>query len=150
MWGKRYDPNRPKVEPAAPRSKTVVEATQKTVTVPPQKRSVNMARKPSKTPLKSRQPAVDLRQSPRFQGEIIHYLPERAFGFLTLEEGGPEIFFHKKSVISAGEATPTFLPGARVSFQAKPGRGGRGSLEAINIQLEEDETIAANTNRKTR
>ena len=117
--------------PPKPKPKPVKKAK------PPEKAK----RKPRLTPSPTTVKVIKKKQrpnvSPRVRGVISHYVEDRGFGFLTLLEGGDAIFFHKSGLPGSFIDTHS-LVGRKVTFQATPGRHGRGSLNAINIEFEEE------------
>jgi len=115
---------------SAPKRKTKPDKP----TEPPKAKSDNSQHKKTAS-AKKKPPAPQV--TPRVKGVITHYVEDRGFGFLTLLEGGDAIFFHKSGLPRSFIDTHS-LVGRKVTFQATPGRHGRGSLNAINIEFEEE------------
>ena len=129
QWKKLYE-SKKAIAPTPPKPKPVKK------TNPPEKRKSKTKTSQGATPVKvikeKRIPAV----TPRVRGVISHYVEDRAFGFLTLLNGGEAIFFHKNS-FNPPLLDTNHLVGRIVTFQAMPGKQGRGSLRAINLEFEE-------------
>jgi CspA family cold shock protein len=54
------------------------------------------------------------------------------FGFVTPDEGGPDVFVHITAVQEAG--LPGLDDGQKVSFETEPDKRGKGP-KAVNLQL---------------
>ncbi len=141
LWQKRYDPNY--TPPPQPEKKQKAKAPapqpkkkKKAVTPPPPKTPEKPTPKAKpKLPPKKPRPTP----KPRLNGYILKYLPDRAFGFLTWDNGERSVFFHKRAFIHQVE-DHQLVPGRCISFQVKSGKKGPNSLEAIQIQLEAGHT----------
>jgi superfamily II DNA/RNA helicase len=63
-------------------------------------------------------------------GEVISYDPAKGFGFITPERGGPDVFFHRKSI---GDCDPSELrKGTKVFFEAQQHERG---VRASDVRL---------------
>jgi superfamily II DNA/RNA helicase/cold shock CspA family protein len=63
-------------------------------------------------------------------GEVISYDPAKGFGFITPERGGPDVFFHRKSI---GDCDPSELrKGVKVFFSAEQHERG---VRANDVRL---------------
>lgn len=66
------------------------------------------------------------RKSGAGNGEVVNYNSRKGFGFITSDEGGPDIFFHRDVIM--GEMPHNFKRGARVNFvSSKHQRGARAT-----------------------
>jgi len=78
------------------------------------------------------------------RGTILDYKPDRGFGFIRPEGGGPEVFFHASVVEDRGYQIE---PGAPVEFQAQPGdKGPRATKVRLLGFAPEDAPQAAHNN----
>ena len=132
---------------ARSRWKTIYAPKKEIAPTPPQPKRVKKSKPPEKlqpkpkaaqgtTPVKVIKKKRRAVVTPRVRGIITNYVEDRAFGFLTLLNGGDAIFFHKNSFNPLLLDTK-HLVGRIVTFQAMPGNQGRGSLSAINLEFEE-------------
>ncbi|MEO9327479.1 cold-shock protein [Gordonia aurantiaca] len=65
-------------------------------------------------------------------GKVVHYDPNRGFGFLAPEEGGADVFLHINDIDIDEDS---LKPGAKVSFDIE--ETDRGS-KAINVEVTEE------------
>lgn len=66
------------------------------------------------------------------QGTVKFFNVNKGFGFITPDDGGPDIFLHITAVERAGLTSLT--EGQRVSFETEPDKKGKGP-KAVNLQL---------------
>lgn len=66
-------------------------------------------------------------------GSVKFFNPDKGFGFIKPDNGGPDIFVHVTAVESAG--LRTLSDGQRVSFDVEADKKGKGP-KAINIKAE--------------
>jgi len=64
-------------------------------------------------------------------GTVKAYDHQKGFGFITPDDGGPAVFVHKTTVISAGLVT--LQDGQTVEFEIVSGKGGKPA--ATNLKL---------------
>ncbi|MCP4474872.1 MAG: cold shock domain-containing protein [Gammaproteobacteria bacterium] len=129
VWWKLYDSTRV-VTPPSP-AKPKIPPPNKTLQLKKQPKPVKRAVKKNSGGNKSSQPG-----SPRMRGTITHYVEDRGFGFLSLLEGGPRIFFHKNAMKQSQLDTQQLI-GRRVTFRVIPGKSGPNSFSAIQIQFDD-------------
>ena len=67
------------------------------------------------------------------QGSVKFFNPDKGFGFIKPDSGGPDIFVHVTAVESAG--LRTLNEGQRVSFDVEADKKGKGP-KAVNIKAE--------------
>ena len=133
IWWKKYDPTRVVTPPPAPKPKT-----------PPPKKTLKLKPKPKPKPKPVKRPSKKKRKgqkpskpaSPRMRGTITHYIEDLGFGFLSLLEGGPRIFFHKNAIKHSQLDTQQLI-GQRVTFRVIEGKSGPNSFSAIKIQFDD-------------
>ncbi len=134
VWWKLYDSTRVVIPPPPPKPK-----------IPPPTKTLKLKEKPKPKPKPVKKPAKKKSKghnnpsqsaSPRMRGAITHYIEDRGFGFLSLLEGGPRIFFHKNAIKHA-QLDARQLIGQRVTFRVIPGKSGPNSFSAIEIQFDE-------------
>lgn len=65
-------------------------------------------------------------------GKVVHYDPNRGFGFLAPEEGGADVFLHINDINIDEDS---LRPGAKVSFDIE--ETDRGS-KAVNVEVTEE------------
>ena len=65
-------------------------------------------------------------------GTVKFFNHTRGFGFITPEDGGPDVFVHASALESSG--IPALNEGDKVSFDIEDDRRGRGK-QAANIAL---------------
>ena len=65
-------------------------------------------------------------------GTVKFFNQSKGFGFITLEEGGADVFVHITAVQASG--LPGLDDGQKVSFETEPDRRGKGP-KAVNLQL---------------
>jgi len=66
------------------------------------------------------------------KGRIARFDTDRNFGFITPEQGGEDLFFHKNQVRDAGY---DLEPGAPVEFERGPSKKKPGKFEAVKVVL---------------
>ncbi|MBV9750193.1 MAG: cold-shock protein [Acetobacteraceae bacterium] len=64
-------------------------------------------------------------------GTVQWFNPTRGYGFITPEDGGPDVFVHVSAVEQAG--LRSLQENQRVSYDLEPGR--RGKTAAINLAV---------------
>jgi CspA family cold shock protein len=67
----------------------------------------------------------------RKTGKVKHYIADKAYGFVSPDDGGAEIFFHKRSVRLSG--SQVIANGITVSFRLGKDRNGRTCAEDLVI-----------------
>ena len=65
------------------------------------------------------------------EGTVKWFSDEKGFGFITPEDGSPDVFVHHSAI--TGEGHRTLAEGAKVSYDAEPGEGDKGP-KAANVQ----------------
>jgi cold shock protein len=65
-------------------------------------------------------------------GTVKFFNVNKGFGFITPDDGGPDIFLHVTAVERAG--LTALNEGQRVSFETEPDKKGKGP-KAVNLQL---------------
>jgi CspA family cold shock protein len=74
-----------------------------------------------------------LRESSQMATGIVKFFNQsKGFGFVTPDEGGPDVFVHITAVQEAG--LPGLDDGQKVSFETEPDKRGKGP-KAVNLQL---------------
>ena len=63
-------------------------------------------------------------------GTVANWNDGRAFGFITREDGQPDIFAH---VTQLSGGASELIPGDRVSFEVEPGRNGKLQATAVRV-----------------
>lgn len=71
---------------------------------------------------------VEMRQT----GTVKFFNQGKGFGFITLDEGGTDIFVHVSAVENSG--MDSLDEGMRVSFDTEPDKHGKGP-KAINLEV---------------
>ena len=66
------------------------------------------------------------------QGSVKFFNPDKGYGFIKPEGGGPDIFVHVTAVESAG--LTTLNEGQKVSFDVEADKKGKGP-KAIGLKL---------------
>lgn len=61
------------------------------------------------------------------QGRVVHYIPDKGFGFIEPDDRGHDVFFHVLDV--AGETE--LHVGDRLMYDVRPGRDGR--MRAVEV-----------------
>ncbi|MFB9264818.1 cold-shock protein [Bradyrhizobium erythrophlei] len=64
-------------------------------------------------------------------GIVKWFNPNKGYGFIRPDDGGPDVFVHTRAVEKAGHTG--LAEGARVSYELKAGRTGRMSAENLRI-----------------
>jgi cold shock protein len=62
-------------------------------------------------------------------GTVKWFSDRKGYGFITLDEGGKDLFVHQTALVGAGQRS--LAEGARVSFDTEPGIKGP---QAVNVQ----------------
>ena len=65
------------------------------------------------------------------EGTVKWFSDEKGFGFITPDDGSSDLFVHHSAI--NGEGHRTLAEGAKVSFDAEEGDGGKGP-KAANVQ----------------
>lgn len=66
------------------------------------------------------------------QGTVKFFNPDKGFGFIKPENGGPDIFVHVTAVEKAG--LQTLNEGQKVSFDLEPDKKGKGP-KAVDLKV---------------
>jgi cold shock protein len=82
-------------------------------------------------PARPARPLGEERRMPQ-TGTVKFFNMNKGFGFITPDNGGPDIFLHVTAVERAGLAS--LNEGQRVSFETEPDKKGKGP-KAVNLQL---------------
>jgi CspA family cold shock protein len=69
----------------------------------------------------------------RRTGTVKFFNQSKGFGFITPEEGGPDVFVHISAVQQSG--LELIDQGMKISFETEPDRKGKGP-KAVNLQIE--------------
>ena len=64
-------------------------------------------------------------------GRVKFFNPDRGFGFILPDEGGPDVFVHVHDVEAAG--MKLLVAGQLVAYKVGPARDGRS--KAVNLRL---------------
>jgi len=64
-------------------------------------------------------------------GRVKFFNPDRGFGFILPDEGGPDVFVHVHDVEAAG--MKLLVAGQLVAYEIGPARDGRS--KAVNLRL---------------
>jgi cold shock protein len=64
-------------------------------------------------------------------GRVKFFNPDRGFGFILPDEGGPDVFVHVHDVEAAG--MKLLVAGQLVAYEVGPARDGRS--KAVNLRL---------------
>jgi len=64
-------------------------------------------------------------------GRVKFFNPDRGFGFILPDEGGPDVFVHVHDVEAAG--MKILVAGQLVAYEVGPTRDGRS--KAVNVRL---------------
>jgi CspA family cold shock protein len=64
-------------------------------------------------------------------GRVKFFNPDRGFGFILPDEGGPDVFVHVHDVEAAG--MKLLVAGLLVAYEVGPARDGRS--KAVNLRL---------------
>lgn len=64
--------------------------------------------------------------------EVKWYSKDKGYGFLTPEDGGPDIFLHRSQVEKA--KIHSLEPGTQLEFDCEPSKTGKGN-SAVNIKI---------------
>jgi len=67
-------------------------------------------------------------------GKIVKYDKNRMFGFIKPLDNGPDVFFHAKCVYYSPIEVHD-----KVSFETSPSKNKPGSLNAVHVQIIEEE-----------
>lgn len=67
-------------------------------------------------------------------GTVKWYKAEKGFGFISPDDGGPDVFLHISAVEQAGHGDP--YDGDRISYDIESGRDGR--VSAKNLRKAEE------------
>ncbi len=67
-------------------------------------------------------------------GHVKFYKAEKGFGFITPDNGGPDLFVH---ISRCPDYLETLQQGQRVTYDGQPSRKKPGTLEVINVRLAE-------------
>jgi CspA family cold shock protein len=67
------------------------------------------------------------------RGRVKNFNDDRGFGFIAVDDGGPDVFVHVRDVKRAGRESLT--PGEIVEFDTIDGRDGRQRQRATNLRL---------------
>ena len=65
-------------------------------------------------------------------GTVKWFKPIKGFGFITLDEGGPDAFVHISGIARADLTTSQ--EGQRVNFELQSGRNGKNLAEKLAIE----------------
>ena len=76
-------------------------------------------------------PGGTLREGPCLTGRVKSFNPDRGFGFILPDDGGPDVFVHIHDVEATG--MKTLVAGQPVTYEIGPARGGRS--KAPNLRL---------------
>lgn len=63
-------------------------------------------------------------------GTVATWLDEKSYGFIKRDDNQPDVFCHITGL--AGGVTE-LIPGARVSFEVGPGRGGKMAAAGVRV-----------------
>lgn len=64
----------------------------------------------------------------KINGTVKWFNEDKGFGFITQENGGPDVFVHFRAIVSEGYKT--LAEGQKVSFEVEKGQKG---LQAANV-----------------
>ena len=66
-------------------------------------------------------------------GTVKWFNGQKGFGFITPDEGGPDVFVHISAIEASG--LRTLVDGQKVTFDVEPDRMGKGP-KAVNLRAE--------------
>lgn len=64
-------------------------------------------------------------------GRVKWYDFDKGYGFIEPDDGGDDVFVHVEHVRKAGYLS--LVPGAHVSYEIRPGYGGRPGAQKLKI-----------------